>query len=117
MTASPAEAAQFEKLIAKVIESTITPGIQDHLHRLSAKIDGVHELLARRRKEHFLVEEVAELTGRSAYTIRRWISERKLHAIRLKDGGPRGKLLIPRGEMERLIESGEGAAIPPAVLD
>ncbi|MEI7687898.1 MAG: helix-turn-helix domain-containing protein, partial [Planctomycetota bacterium] len=67
--------------------------------------------------EHFVVEEVAELTGRSAYTIRRWISEKKLQAIRLRDGGPRGKLLIARAELERLIGDGKGAAVPPSVLE
>lgn len=83
---------------------------------LEDKLEAVRELLASRRKDHLVVEEVAELTGRSAYTVRRWITEGKLRAIRLRDGGPRGKLLIPRAELERLIAAGKGADVPAAVL-
>ena len=56
------------------------------------------------------------MTGRSCYTVRRWITEKKLTAIRLRDGGPRGKLLIPRSEIERLIAAGRGAEVPGAAL-
>jgi excisionase family DNA binding protein len=103
-------------------------GQVDHLHSLlgeivtskfpslEAKLETVRELLAGRRKEHFVVEEFAELIGRSSYTVRRWISEGKLHAIRIRDGGPRGRLLIPRNEVERLIAAARGGDIPDAVL-
>src|SRR5947208_3043265 len=88
----------------------------DKVASLENQVKELHDLLANRRKEHFVVEEVAEMTGRSAYTIRRWIAEQKLQAIRLRDGGPRGKLLIPRSELERLVASGRGAQVPNAII-
>jgi hypothetical protein len=45
------------------------------------------------------------------------VDDDKLTSIRLKDGGPRGKLLIPRSELERLVRDGQGAGIPAAALD
>jgi Helix-turn-helix domain len=83
---------------------------------VDVKLDSLRETLGNRRKDHYLVEEIAETTGRSCYTVRRWITEKKLIAIRLRDGGPRGKLLIPRTEIERLIASGKGAEVPTATL-
>jgi excisionase family DNA binding protein len=104
------------------------------LHRLSAmerllaavsaalptmmeKLDLLRELLANRRKFQFTTDEVAEMTGRSGYTIRRWIAEGKLKAIRVAEGGPRGRLLIPRSELERLVGRGLGAQVPTSALD
>jgi excisionase family DNA binding protein len=81
------------------------------------KLDSLRELLAQRRKENIVVEEVAELTGRSEYTIRRWITEGKLKAVRIAEGGPRGRLLIPRSELDRLVAHGRGAKIPATALD
>jgi excisionase family DNA binding protein len=99
----------LERLATKVdsVESTLS--------QVAQRLDALHELLTSHRKDHLLVEEVAELTGRSAYTVRRWIAEGKLHAIRLRDGGPRGKLLIPRGELERLIATGKGGDMPDII--
>jgi excisionase family DNA binding protein len=98
------------------LESLMAELCTAKLPALESKLDGLRELLANKRKDHFLVPEVAELTGRSCYTVRRWIAEKKLNAIRLLDGGPRGKLLIPRSELERLIAGGKGADVPAAVL-
>ena len=94
--------------------------IADLCGRLPAvleKLDRLDELLTGRRKENFVVEEVAELTGRSEYTIRRWITEGKLKAVRIAEGGPRGRLLIPRAELDRLVACGRGADIPATALD
>jgi excisionase family DNA binding protein len=70
----------------------------------------------RRTKTHLTVEEVAEITGRAPYTVRRWIKEKRIRAQRIKDGGPKGRLLIQREEIERLIADGLGAEVPDAVL-
>jgi excisionase family DNA binding protein len=83
---------------------------------LEAKIETLHALLTRKRKDHFVVEEVAKLTGRSPFTIRRWIKENKLQAIRLQGGGPRGRLLIARSELEKLIAAGSGKSVSEIVL-
>jgi excisionase family DNA binding protein len=90
--------------------------LREKLPLMEDKIEKVRELFGRRRKEHYLVEEIAELTGRSAYTIRRWVGEGKLNAIRLRDGGPRGKLLVPRSELDRLVAASMGADIPDSVI-
>lgn len=104
-------AGRLESL-ASMVEEIFTHS----LPALNHKLEALRELLATRRKEHYVVEEIAELTGRSAYTIRRWITEGKLQAIRLRDGGPRGKLLVPRAELERLIAAGRGADVPDVVV-
>ncbi len=78
---------------------------------LERKLDGLHELLSGRRKEHYVVEEVAAMTGRSEYTVRRWVSQGQLRAIRISEGGPRGRLLIPRAEIERLVAAAKGGKI------
>src|SRR5262245_45221120 len=83
---------------------------------LESRLRGLDERLGRRTKSHLTVEEVAEATGRVAYTIRRWIKEGRIKAQRIQDGGPKGRLLIPRGEIERLIAGGLGAEVPDAVL-
>src|SRR5688572_20323912 len=97
-----ADDALVERLLAK-------------LAVLDEKVEDVRNLLCRRRKDHYGVEEFAELVGRTGYTVRRWISEGRLQAIRVSGTGPRGRLLVPRAELERLIASGNGGNIPAAV--
>jgi excisionase family DNA binding protein len=87
------------------------------LPSLDQKLDLIRELLSARRKDTFTVGELAGLTGRSSYTVRRWIAEGRLSAIRIAEGGPRGRLLIPRAELERLISTGQGGRIPESALD
>jgi excisionase family DNA binding protein len=112
----------FDPLLERIygkIEALETIVAELSTHRLVSmeeKLDGLRDLLARRRKDHFTVEEVAELTGRSAYTIRRWISLGKLKAHRISEGGPRGRLLIAATELERLVPAGRGAKIPESAL-
>jgi len=60
------------------------------------------ELSATSRKEFYTVEELARLVDRSAYTIRRWIKEGHLRAIRIIGGGARGRLSIPHDEVRKL---------------
>jgi excisionase family DNA binding protein len=108
----------LERIVGKIdrMESVLSELFDRQLPSLEDKLRDLRELLAGRRKEHYVVEEVAELTGRAPYTIRRWIAEGKLHAIRIRDGGPRGRLLVPRREIDRLIASGKGARVPEATL-
>ena len=86
------------------------------LPTVESGLRALKELLSRKTKSHITVEEVAELTGRTAYTVRRWIKEKRIRAQRIKDGGPKGRLLIPREEIERLIAGGLGAEVPDAAL-
>lgn len=82
---------------------------------LVRKVDAIQKCLANRTKEHLSVAEVAELTTRTEYTVRRWIAEDRIRAIRIAGTGPRGKLIIPREEITKLIASGLGGAVPPMV--
>ena len=94
--------------------------LQQVLQRLiavDAKLDDVRDVLANHRKEQYAVEEFAELVGRSAYTIRRWIGEKKLSATRVSGTGPRGRLLVPRSELLRLVKEGKGGSVPDLALD
>jgi len=84
---------------------------------LLERLESLREIVAGRHKAQFTTAEVAELTGRSEYTVRRWITEGKLHAIRISEGGPRGRLLVPRDELNKLVATGMGSQIPAATLD
>src|SRR4051794_20655176 len=56
---------------------------EDLLRPLKAELEFIRATLQSRRKDHYTVEEVAHLTGRSAYTVRRWITEQRIKAIRI----------------------------------
>lgn len=85
------------------------------IERVDRKIDGVVERLAGATKDFYTVDEVAELTGRAAYTVRSWIGDGRIRAERVSGTGPRGRLLIPRAELKKLIASGRGARVPDIV--
>src|SRR4051794_6495059 len=87
------------------------------IERIFVAIEDIRAQLSGKRKEFLTTEEVAEATGRSEYTIRRWIAEKRLEAVRVPGGGPRGRLLIARSEFEKLVASGVGARIPATSLD
>jgi excisionase family DNA binding protein len=86
--------------------------ILDALGELRAAQQAILDRLDSRIKANYTVEEVAALTGRSPYTVRRWLKEEKIAAIRVCGTGPRGRLLIPREEFQKLILSGKGTHIP-----
>jgi excisionase family DNA binding protein len=80
-------------------------------------VNEVRLTLQGQRKPHYTVEEVAELSGRTPYTVRRWIAEKRIAASRISGTGPRGRLLIAREELDTLIRSGLGTDIPDAVAN
>jgi len=75
----------------------------------------IREMLSGLRKEWYTIEEVAELTGRTAYTIRRWVKEGRITATRVSGTGPRGRLLVGWDQLRQLIGAGMGGEVPPAV--
>jgi excisionase family DNA binding protein len=56
------------------------------------------------QKDFYTVEEVARYVRRSAFTVRRWITEGKIAGIRLAGTGPRGRLLVSHDEFLRLFD-------------
>ncbi len=86
------------------------------LRSVNSKVDEVRSLLSQHRKETYTIEEFSKIVGRSAYTVRRWVAEGKVKAIRVQGTGPRGRLLIPRTELDRLIVCGQGGDIPEVAI-
>jgi excisionase family DNA binding protein len=87
------------------------------LHRLAALEARLDDWFSRRGKSHLTVEEFAGAVGRSPYTTRKWISQGKIRAVRVSGTGPRGRYLIARAELERVVADGRGAAVPDAMID
>ncbi len=74
--------------------------------------DAVTEILNVLRSRHkatYTIHEAAQLLGRSDYTIRRWVHEGRLAAIRINGSGPKGRLLIAHGELQRLLDGDASA--------
>lgn len=84
------------------------------LRGLNARLTEIEATLSTSRKDLLTVAELASLVGRSEYTCRRWIHEGRIEAIRLAEGGPRGRLLVRRDAVDRLIAAGLGGEIPAA---
>jgi excisionase family DNA binding protein len=72
-------------------------------------------MLAGTRKEYYTIEEIAQMTGRTPYTVRRWVAEKRILATRVSGTGPRGRLLVAREQLERIISSGFGGEVPTGV--
>lgn len=85
------------------------------LRQLRDAVEEIRSQLAGTSKSHFTVDEVAAMTGRVPYTVRSWIKEGRIRAERVAGTGPRGRLLIPREELKKLITQGHGESVP-AVL-
>jgi excisionase family DNA binding protein len=73
------------------------------LQQLLAGVNEIRQQLAGNRKELMSVNDVAQEMSRSAFTIRRWISEGRINATRVAATGPKGKLLIARSELNKLV--------------
>lgn len=88
-------------------------GLDDRLDLVLTQIEHLRRDIAEmksrdasRRKSHLSVDEIADQTGRSAYTVRRWISLGRLEAVRVSGTGPRGRLLVPAEQVDMLLRSG-----------
>jgi excisionase family DNA binding protein len=86
------------------------------LHQLNREVGELRDHISGRIKPYYTVDEVAELVGRSAYTVRRWVSEGRLQAIRVDGSGPKGRLLIARDQLTALIQLGHGENISSPMM-
>lgn len=73
------------------------------LRTLDEKLDEVLDLVGQHQKKHLTVEEFACAVSRAPLTVRRWIKEGRINAIRVSGSGAHGRLLIDRAELNRLI--------------
>jgi hypothetical protein len=77
----------------------------------------VQELLQRGQKDPVTVREFADLVCRSPFTIRMWIKRGRIEAKRVIGTGPRGRLLIDRNQLSRVIQAGRGSNLQEPLLD
>jgi excisionase family DNA binding protein len=96
---------------------TFLRSVGDLLARLDLSLEEVLSLLRGCRKELLTVEEVARAVSRDPLTVRRWIKDGRLRSIRVQGSGPRGRLLVPREELSRLVGMGLGSALPPLLTE
>ena len=54
-------------------------------------------------KDYYSVDEVAQYVHRSPYTVRRWILDGKMKAVRVAGSNSHGRKLIPHAELSRLF--------------
>jgi excisionase family DNA binding protein len=87
--------------------ATARDGVHCELKELRANITGL-------RKPFYNIEEVANLVGRTAYTVRRWVKEGRLQATRASGTGPKGHLLIAREQLNNHMSLGLAARLPEA---
>lgn len=90
------------------------PDLAVAMSELQTTLAAMRDLLAGSTKSHLSVDEVAALVKRAPYTIRQWVREGRINAERVTGTGPKGRLLIPREELGKLILSGRGAGIAAA---
>ena len=84
------------------------------LHEILGQLREIRFTLAGASKPMYTIDEVAELTGRTPYTVRRWVAEGRIEATRVSGTGPRGRLLVARDQLQRLVGVGLGGEVPPA---
>jgi excisionase family DNA binding protein len=85
------------------------------LNRILTTLEEIRSTLSGLTKPLYTVEEVADLVGRSPYTVRRWIQEGQIRGQRISGCGPRGRLLIAREELTRLVSRGLGSEMAGVV--
>jgi hypothetical protein len=106
---------QVQHLVPMLRE--IRVAVADLRYQLEHAVAELRADLAGKRKSHFTVEEVGALAGRAPYTVRTWIKLGLIKAIRVAGTGPKGRLLVPREELEKVVNRGSGADIPAVTID
>ena len=69
--------------------------------------DLLSELRSQRTKQAYSVKEVAQLLGRSEWTVRRWVRQGTIEGAHVADND-KSPIVIPRWEVERLLSAGVG---------
>jgi hypothetical protein len=92
-------------------DRTITESLRTILriiHEHDVLLREISETISGTWKQFFTVEEFAQLVGRAPCTVRRWITAGIVKATRVEGAGPRGRLLVHRGELDKVVGSGFG---------
>jgi excisionase family DNA binding protein len=93
-------------IAAPMADHQETADVFERLAAVESKIDEVLVTLRQKSKPFLTSKEVAEVVGRSEDTVRRWIREKRLPAERIAGTGPRGRLLVSREALTKLISAG-----------
>lgn len=88
----------------------------EHLSEISKRLAHISSDLAGQIKPLLTVSEVADLTDRCEDTVRRWIRNGCLPAHKALGTGPRGRWLVKREDLDRVLEGGLGGDISPVVV-
>lgn len=114
-TGLPDEPSDTDQQLPGLIRELLVamPAIQE----IRVALDDIRAQLKGRHKSHLTVDEVALAVGRSPYTVRTWVSRGLINATRVAGTGPRGRLLIPREELTKLVASGLAGNVPATVID
>ena len=92
---------------------------QEHaesIQSIAKTLQQINEKLDGHTKSLLTVAEAARLVNRSEHTVRRWIKLGKLKAVRVKETGPRGRLLIRQEALVGLLAEGFGEDIPATAI-
>lgn len=85
--------------------------------RQQQELASINGHLAGRTKPVLTVKEVANEVGRCEDTIRNWIGDGTLPASKMPGSGPRGRWLIKREDLDRIVATGRAGDLPPAISD
>lgn len=97
---------EFAELRHRIDE--LATRLTEQISSFSIRLETLSDLLQGATKDYYTVDEVASKTGRSTYTVRRWVKEGRIQATRIDGTGPRGRLLISCQELDNLVRSGLG---------
>jgi excisionase family DNA binding protein len=81
--------------------------------RILWSVERLQQQMSLRQKDFYTIDEVAALVRRAPFTVRAWVKDGRIAATRVTGTGPRGRLLVPRAELDKLIKAGPGEQ-PPA---
>jgi excisionase family DNA binding protein len=112
---SPAAVDPADQLVPLVRE--IHAAVGDLRSQFDVAIADLRAQIAGKNKSHYTVEEVAKLTGRAPYTVRTWIKQGVLEATRVHGTGPKGRLLVPREELQKLVDHGLGVHLTAVAIE